>query len=73
MILIDKAGHMVSDKSIAELHAFALGLTLPRRYFRGTQRGHPHYDLTSRDKRESAIVAGAHYVTTRNIVRRMVR
>ena len=73
MILIDTAGHMVSDKSLNELHAFALKLALPRRYFNGTSRGHPHYDLTSADKQKTAVEAGATLITAKELAKRMAR
>ena len=75
MILIDYAGHMVSDTNVDELHAFAHEkLGLHRWYFHNRRgRGHPHYDLTGPNKIASAVMAGALPVGTRVLVKRMAR
>ena len=81
MILIDRllpgrrplgGGHMVSSVSVEELHAFADRIGLPRSRFRGTRRGHPHYDLRI-NLRGRALMYGAREVDTRTLVRRMAR
>lgn len=41
--------HLVAD-SIAELHSFAAQCGLPRCYFEGVRKGHPHYDLIGKWK-----------------------
>jgi hypothetical protein len=67
MILIDKQGHMVSDKSEQELHEFAKQLGLKRAWFQNCGR-HPHYDLTTESIRQRAKLRGANTVTTKELV-----
>jgi hypothetical protein len=50
--------HLVSDASFEELHAFADGLGIPRRFFQGD-----HYDLPAH-LRARALELGAQPVTT---------
>ena len=57
--------HLVSDASFEELHAFAAGLGLPRRYFQGD-----HYDLPEH-LRARALERGAQPVGTRELLARM--
>jgi hypothetical protein len=57
--------HLVSDESLAELHAFAARLDVPLRAFQGD-----HYDLPE-DYRAEAIAAGATVVPSRELVRRL--
>ena len=54
--------HLVSDTSYDELHAFAAGLGIPRRAFE-----RDHYDVIA-DHYDSALRAGAHPVSSREIV-----
>jgi hypothetical protein len=78
MILVDETRHhhsgwwchMVSDRSVEELHAFAFEIGLRRRWFQDGPR--PHYDLRP-SKRRLAVAKGAKEVNTRVIVRRMAR
>ena len=72
IILIDKNGHMVSDRSLDELHAFAQRLQLKREWFQNKPR-HPHYDLTTARAKSRAIAQGAVMVNATDLVRRMVR
>ena len=75
MILVDRPrwpaqgarfAHLVSDASFDELHAFAAALALPRRL-----RFHDdHYDIPERWW-QVAVDAGAHVVTTHELVRRI--
>jgi hypothetical protein len=75
MILVDRPrwpahgarfAHLVSDASHDELHAFAAALPLPRRL-----RFHDdHYDIPERWW-QVAVDAGAHVVTTHELVRRI--
>jgi len=58
-------GHLVSDESYAELHAFAEGLGAPRRAF-----DRDHYDIPEH-LHEAAIEAGAELVTSRELVTRL--
>ncbi|MFP4635211.1 MAG: DUF4031 domain-containing protein [Nitriliruptoraceae bacterium] len=57
--------HLVSDRSHAELHAFAARLGLARAWFQGD-----HYDVPSR-VRERAIALGAEPVSAGELVRRL--
>jgi hypothetical protein len=57
--------HLVSDASFEELHAFAAGLEIPRRFFQGD-----HYDLPAH-LRTRALELGAQPVTTRELLARM--
>ena len=57
--------HLVSDRSAAELHAFAAALGLQRRWYQGD-----HYDLPSH-LRERAIELGAEPVSAAELVRRL--
>jgi hypothetical protein len=61
---------MVSDRSVEELHAFACGIGLGRRWFQDGPR--PHYDLRP-SRRRAAVSGGAEEVGARELVRRMAR
>lgn len=76
MILIDEPtwpahgtvwGHVVSDHSLAELHAFARANGIPARGF-----DHDHYDYPLA-RRDDLIAAGAELVGSTELVRRLVR
>jgi hypothetical protein len=54
--------HLVSDTSLAELHAFAAGLELPSHRF-----DNDHYDITE-EEQQRVIEAGAMLVRPRDIV-----
>jgi hypothetical protein len=62
--------HMVSDRSVEELHAFASEIGLRRGWFQGGR--HPHYDLRPPGRR-LAVFRGAEEVGSRELVRRMAR
>ena len=57
--------HLVSDRSVDELHRFAEDLGLDRRLFQGD-----HYDIPE-DLRDAALAAGATAVSSRDLVRRL--
>ena len=57
--------HLVSDRSLAELHAFAEAAGLPRRSF-----DRDHYDVPL-ERHEALIAAGALPVTGRELVTRL--
>jgi len=57
--------HLVSDRDLDELHAFAAGLGIPRRGFQGD-----HYDVPE-DLLGEVLAAGALMVESREIVRRL--
>ena len=58
-------GHMVSDESYDELHAFAEALGVPRRGFE-----RDHYDVPA-ELHDAAIEAGASLVSSKELVRRL--
>ena len=73
-VLVDEAvwpwrgarwAHLVSDESVAELHAFARRLGLRRMAFQGD-----HYDIPTA-VRERALALGAEAVRGRDLVRRL--
>lgn len=75
-VLVDEArwrwrgrlwAHLVSDRSLEELHTFAEGIGLRRVAFQGD-----HYDVDA-EYRERAVVAGAQPVGSRELVRRLRR
>jgi len=57
--------HLVSDDSLAELHAFAERVGIPRRGFQGD-----HYDVPE-EHRPGIVAAGAVEVESRELVRRL--
>lgn len=58
-------GHLVSDTSLAELHAFARLAGIPERGF-----DHDHYDYPE-ERREQLIALGAVPVTGRELLQRL--
>jgi hypothetical protein len=58
-------GHLVSDESLDELHAFAAASGIPRRGF-----DYDHYDYPE-ERREELIALGAIPVTGRELVARL--
>lgn len=70
MILTDGI-HLASDTSLGELHAFASLIGLKRRWFQN--RRLPHYDVTVRWRQEWVEGMGAALVSSRELVRRMIR
>lgn len=59
MILTDGV-HLISDKSIDELHTFAQGMGLKRHWFHNRRgRKRPHYDLRKDVERDVAVKLGA--------------
>jgi hypothetical protein len=65
-----RCGHLVSDTSVEELHAFAREIGMRREWFQC--RSIPHYDLTG-DRYEIALAKGAVLISSRELVRRAVR
>jgi hypothetical protein len=57
--------HLVSDRSLAELHEFADDAGIPRRGFQGD-----HYDVPE-EHRDRVVAAGAVEVDSRELVRRL--
>ena len=58
-------GHLVSDTSLEELHAFARLAGMPERGF-----DNDHYDYPA-ERREQLIALGAHPVTGRELLQRL--
>lgn len=58
-------GHLVSDASLAELHAFAAGAGIPPRAF-----DRDHYDVPQ-ERYDELVAAGAVPVGTRELIRRL--
>ena len=68
MIITDGV-HLISDKSLGELHAFAFDVGLKKCWFQGGKRRHPHYDLPKKVRVFVLIDWGARMVTTRELVK----
>lgn len=58
-------GHLVSDTSLAELHAFAARAGIPARGF-----DRDHYDVPA-ERYTALLELGAHLVDSRELVRRL--
>jgi hypothetical protein len=58
-------GHLVSDRSLDELHAFAAAAGIPRRGFDAD-----HYDVPA-EKYDELVALGAQPVTVRQLVTRL--
>lgn len=54
MIYFDRYGHLISSKSLEELHAFAEKIGLRREWFQYKDK-QSHYDLCRRDKENQRI------------------
>lgn len=68
MIFFDNVGHLISDRSLDELHLFASKIGLKREWFQD-KPGQPHYDLTTARMRFKAEMSGAVITDPRTIVR----
>lgn len=65
MIILDSMGHLYSDVSVQELYDFAvkkLGLKPEWNHY---GRHFPHFDLTTKRKKDLAVQLGALYVDVR--------
>ena len=62
-----KYSHMVSDTSFADLHYFASMIGIKRHFFHND-----HYDITE-EQYEKALNAGAKTVTSKELVKRMIK
>ena len=69
MIITDGI-HLVSTTSAIELHEFAYKIGLRRIWYQDKRAtaAHPHYDLTTKRKREKAYEAGAVKVKPAQII-----
>jgi hypothetical protein len=63
---MDTVGHLVSDESEEELHAFAKKLGLKREWFQDKRLS--HYDVTTVKMRAKAKKLGAKIVSSKEIV-----
>jgi hypothetical protein len=61
-----KMCHMVSDTSLAELHAFAASIGCKREWFQRSAKS-PHYDLPM-FRREIALLNGAQSLGSKGII-----
>ncbi len=61
--------HLWADGDVDELHAFARGLGVKRRWYQGPRRHFGHYDLTPL-RRRHAVEAGATEVRLKDYLRR---
>lgn len=68
MAIITDGVHLVSTESEQELHKFAQGIGLKRKWYQcdGPARYHPHYDLTTKRAFQRAVKAGAERVSSRD-------
>lgn len=67
MIYFD--GVHLASPDLQELHNFAAAVGLSKCWFEGVRKGHPHYDITSKQKAKLVIDAGAIECTTRELIR----
>ena len=58
--------HLSTDGDIEELHSFAKSIGLKRCWFQ--PKSHPHYDLTTERKKNTAINAGAKLISSKELV-----
>jgi len=64
----DESCHLVCDPGeLDQLHQFAAGIGLQRRWFQNKPNSTPHYDLT-KGKRIQAVAAGATEIDRHGIV-----
>lgn len=66
-IIFDNIGHLVSTESEEELHCFARRIKLARSWYQ-THTKHPHYDLTTKNARIRAELAGAIKVNSKDLI-----
>ncbi len=59
--------HLVA-RTLPALHAFAAAIGLKRCWYHGVRKGHPHYDMTTLQRRIEAYALGARMVSARWIV-----
>lgn len=69
MIITDGV-HLISDRSLGELHDFAFDIGLKKCWFQGGKRRHPHYDLPKKVRLAVLIEWGAQMVTVKELVRK---
>jgi hypothetical protein len=62
--------HLITDGERDELHDFAQSIGLKRCWFQ--PKSHPHYDLTTERKKNTAIRAGAKLISPKELVKILV-
>lgn len=61
--------HLISDEREEVLHAFALSIGMHCEWHQDApEHRHPHYDLTTKRKLNTALAAGAVLVSSRELV-----
>lgn len=65
MIYFDNKGHLVSDESMQELHAFAKRIGLKLEWFQNKGHRIKHYDLTTEKAKIRAEKAGAKKISSK--------
>ncbi len=73
MIILDSMGHLYSDTSIQELYDFAVKKLKLKPQWNHYSRHFPHFDLTTKHKKDLAINLGALYVDARDDIYRHKR
>lgn len=67
MTIFTDGVHLVSDKSVEELHEFAQRIGMKREWFQDKPR-EPHYDMTVLWRARRAEAFGATLVSTKEII-----
>lgn len=65
MIILDSMGHLYSDVSVQELYDFAVKKLRLKPEWNHYGRHFPHFDLTTKRKKDLAVSLGALYVDVR--------
>lgn len=68
MIYLDSMGHLYSDSNLKELYDFAVIKLKLKPNWNHLGNLFPHFDLTTRKKKDLAIIMGAIPVDVRNLV-----
>ena len=69
-MIITDGTHLISDRSLGELHDFAFDVGLKKCWFQGGKRRHPHYDLPKKVRIGVLIEWGAQMVTVKELVKK---
>lgn len=70
MIILDSMGHLYSDVSVQELYDFAVKKLRLKPEWNHYGRHFPHFDLTTKRKKDLAVQLGALYVDARDDIER---
>jgi hypothetical protein len=71
MIYMDDMGHLISDESLEELHAFAVNKLGFRRSWYQDKGELSHYDLTTANAKHRAVTAGAITIGTKELIKKL--